>query len=490
MAEVKKKKIIMVTTVSGETIPKTRCRKIREKFYKVGKVNIRGSGDCFRVPDSKGIIKYRTLETGAVVWDGSIQKYVHKTIIGQLKGIVGKHFEQGYFKKDDNIVTGLDNKGHKLFFINEQVAELNNYSEKLTDGLYYNRSEFSSNFFKEKPVPSRDYKYNLEYGCDRYMSRAKANFKSKYKPNYDNALINHIYSVNPQLFDNYTFGVEFETTRGVIPKDIYSKIGLMPLRDGSISGIEYATIPLTGKEGLYALKDALYEIKKRTEFDHSCSMHIHIGGFPRNAFSVLSLFKMMYTLQDEIYDLFPMFKRKNNGIKRQDYTSPLPDKVMMKMNYKNSSEESVKEDMFNLIYYLSGNTPGYEKAFLEQISSHPRNPSGERKWNMSSRYLWFNLIPIIFTNKKTAEFRIFGMPNNQDKLFYFLIMSLALVDFSVNNTKSILYKPEYREQIKFRHIFNKIYPDKRLSEFLHRRKNSVMSNNIERGLNYSEKDIR
>ena len=75
------KQVNLVITINGEELPKTKCRKIRNKYYKIGKVAIKGSGDCFRVTDINGVTKYKTLEKGQVVWDEKQRKYVHKSTL-------------------------------------------------------------------------------------------------------------------------------------------------------------------------------------------------------------------------------------------------------------------------------------------------------------------------------------------------------------------------------------------------------------------------
>ena len=52
----------------------------------------------------------------------------------------------------------------------------------------------------------------------------------------------------------YTYGLEFEPSQGYIPEPICFRDGLIPLRDGSISGLEYSTVILEGDNGLSLLK--------------------------------------------------------------------------------------------------------------------------------------------------------------------------------------------------------------------------------------------
>jgi hypothetical protein len=88
------------------------------------------------------------------------------------------------------------------------------------------------------------------------------------------------FNVQEKLGLKYSFGFEFETSGGNIPLEELYRTGLMPLRDGSISGHEYTTIPLVGDFGLSVLENQINLLNKYTIIDKECSMHIHLGGYP------------------------------------------------------------------------------------------------------------------------------------------------------------------------------------------------------------------
>jgi len=60
----------------------------------------------------------------------------------------------------------------------------------------------------------------------------------------------------------YTFGLEYETSVGIIPEDICFRDGLIPLRDGSISGNEYSTVVMAGNDGFNLLHQQLKTLRK------------------------------------------------------------------------------------------------------------------------------------------------------------------------------------------------------------------------------------
>ena len=98
-------------------------------------------------------------------------------------------------------------------------------------------------------------------------------FKDRQKVRYD-------FEFPIENFIKYSFGLEFETSNGIIPEEICFADGLIPLRDGSISGNEYSTVVLQGHKGFNLLYQQLETLRKYTRFDKECSLHIHFGGFP------------------------------------------------------------------------------------------------------------------------------------------------------------------------------------------------------------------
>lgn len=483
-----KLKRTVVTTISGEKVSRKRCRKIRGKFYKIGNVNIQDSGDCYRLTSETGVTKYYTVEKGRVFWDDNQQKYIYAKNL--VKGIISGRRKMGGIKKSPSNVEVVMNSGEKVLCLNRETAINAGFTEDLITGLFFD-TEYDRKELSRKRNVDRDYKYSLPYGCGRLIKPATKKFNELFKPKKSKfSLAANLYKANPGLFDKYTFGLEFETTRGIIPQDICDRLGLIPLRDGSISGIEYVTIPLQGEKGLYALEEIWRELEYRTEFDYSCSMHVHVGGIKRTATDVMALYKMMTMVQEDVYEYFPPYKKKNNGMKRQDYTAPLPKNLSMKMNYANKTKASIKEDMSQLIYHMSGHYGGYENLNLEDVEYHPYDRSNDRKWNMTARYLWFNIIPIVFTNKQTVEYRIFSMPTNATKLFFFLSMALSLVEFTENHKDAILSDPDRFYGMRLRNVFREVLRgSEKIRSYAMNRKSQVVGLFKKKGYQFVEKDI-
>src|SRR5690606_21500789 len=147
---------------------------------------------------------------------------------------------------------------------------------------------------------------------------------------------------------------EFETIRGNIPHDICNKLGLIPLRDGSIGGLEFVTIPLSGERGIKSLIESLEELQKRTSYGDDCSLHLHIGNIPRTEQFLLAFFRLICLVEDELFSMFPIYKRENYGIKKKCYTNPFPlKKTMFLMDQCISSPSAIKRNFGVLFDYLS-----------------------------------------------------------------------------------------------------------------------------------------
>jgi len=186
------------------------------------------------------------------------------------------------------------------------------------------------------------------------------------------------------------------------------KNGLIPVKDGSLrrgdgyQPFEYATIILSGKTGLQAIKKQCEILKKYCEIGLSGSLHIHIGGSSRTKEYVNSLYSLMYSLQDEVYSMFPEYYKHTSKFKEShtDYCNPLNKLSLSKNNI---------EGNFNVIANEICGIDGWK--FSGFGKDHPNDPGGSRKWEVKSRYRLLNMTPILFGGSGTAEFRIHARKN-------------------------------------------------------------------------------
>ena len=186
----------------------------------------------------------------------------------------------------------------------------------------------------------------------------------------------------------YSFGLEFETAAGYVPEKDCFNLGLIPLRDGSISGVEYSTIPLSGNEGFNRLKLMLDTLKENTVFNKDCSLHIHLGGFPVNRKTIFAL----YTLWSEKYQWV-----LNNYIPAYSYQTE-----KFKTNGKSYCKPTYSFDCFEDLYKGLVQT----SYFGDLYQPHPADVEKKAKWNIKTRYFNCNFINMLCYNcAKTVEFR-------------------------------------------------------------------------------------
>lgn len=164
----------------------------------------------------------------------------------------------------------------------------------------------------------------------------------------------------------YSFGLEFETSMGYVPEEYCFRDGLIPLRDGSIAGIEYSSVVLRGNSGLVLLEQEVNTLREHTAFNKECSLHMHFGGFPLDPQKLYNLYYLCKILEGEIASITPEYtfhtgQYKDNG---KDYCNPL-------RTFRN----------FNQMYeYLVG-----RKFFGDLTQPHPNDIERHRKWQVHTR---------------------------------------------------------------------------------------------------------
>ncbi len=243
-------------------------------------------------------------------------------------------------------------------------------------------------------------------------------------------------------FGEFTFGLEFETCAGVIPEQQCFELGLIPLRDGSIEGIEYATVPMAGEEGFKLLHEQLRVLSEKTRFNKECSVHVHLGGFPIDKTKIFKLYNILYNIQSSVFDILPRLATRTAEYKakRKNYTNPLPKFSSFEQLYKN----------------YSGGALNFEDDLTK---AHPGDPNDRQKWNMEYRYMWANLLNLMFKPAgKTVEFRIHGPSTNYQKIVYWMFLCNAILKYASTTTDSIatlVSKASSGGILEY--IFNKVY---------------------------------
>lgn len=432
-----KTKIRIVKTYTGKSAKRTDCKKIKGEFYLVGDSKIKDSGECYLVDG-----KYHRFNNGKIEYDYEKKKYVliHKN---HLKyGVVNFENDEiiyGYFtpKLTENVLIYNKNKSKTEHCISEEVAKKMKYREQVSSGVFFDRNDHNSNYFTrigKPPIRKNDLPYDSRFSSN--ITRMQYN--EEFKPEYNNENLNKFGDFLES--NNITFGIEFETSSGYIPDRLAYKYGLLALRDGSIDGLEYVTIPLSGRKGLYALRNICYELSKRCKYNMRCALHIHLGGLSRSIDSILSSYILACLIQNDMFDLQPVYKKGEirNERKPKDYCKALNQSLFKSIKVNKSQNNLVKE-FDKLFTFISDGTSfsSYENN-LKNVNNHPSDPSGTAKWHIRSRYNWINFVPIVFGNKKTLEFRQHSITFNFEKIINFLFNCACFVKTAELNKKEIL----------------------------------------------------
>ena len=423
-----------IKTIKGEIVNKNECRKIEGEYYKVGDRKIKNSGDVYEINE-----RFYKDNTGYIIFDNYTKQYEIFSSTIHLKGIINikedKSFDIGYFQKND-LMCKVKSENNIYNCINYQILENSNYIVNRINNIYYHKNNIKLLSTLNYPDTDLEYKRRLNYNINKNVIK---DVKKNYEIN-KHILKKYDFTKNLSTYlKGLTFGAEFETIAGTIPHKYSTSNCLAPLRDGSILGLEYVTLPLQGKEGLDNLLNANKLINDYTTVNDNCSFHLHIGNIPRTESFILAFFKTFSLIQDEFFQMFPLYKRINGGFKRKNYTKPLPSVEILSKMDKKITKDNIKEN-FDLIFtYLSG---GYSYSEfgsdLQCVHEHPNDPNNDRKWNVNSRYHCVNLIPLIFGNKQTIEFRIHTPIKDPNKTIMFLLLCSKIINFVKKYENDIL----------------------------------------------------
>lgn len=306
--------------------------------------------------------------------------------------------------------------------------------EQLKDHLGFN---YSTGYYvigkdcnKFHFTPGKDqYPYNL----DKYTYNTKfVEELFKDKQNIDNI-------INFKFIDElpYTFGLEFETAGGFIPQHKLYELGLIPLRDGSISGIEFSTVVLQGNNGLNLLKQQMELLNEYTIFDKDCSLHIHLGNFKLSEEVLIAVNNLFVNSHIEHY--LPSYTFNTTLYKTN--------------THKNYCAYNAKYKTFEQMYYSLVGRNYYGNLF----QSHPKDISGTHKWNINERYKAINFInALCYNGPKTIEYRMLRPTYNFDKVLGWLFIYAAYIKYAEthNYTSAFLYKTSFNVETIIKDVYS------------------------------------
>lgn len=332
---------------------------------------------------------------------------------------------------DSNTEASEDN----LVFINSKVARKAGYSEIF--GTEYFSKSTKAQYPKNGNYSKMNYNVSEEEGQE---SEIEKEIKT-YNKNYQIQTLKELEKYE-QLLGNKSFGIEYETSKGYIPKRYLYKTGLIPLRDGSLDGgIEYTSLPMSGSTGLQSVLNQCAALNKYCNINDKCSLHVHIGNVPRTKEFGLALYTLFTRIQNELFEIIPPYKRDLEWISRRgkDYCKPLrtlrfsPKSLIDKEG--NLIKDKVNSAFSNLFLFLTENEPESKKYNFD-TGLHPKHGAG--KWNYKSRYYALNLINLYFSKYKTIEFRMHTPTLSQDKTLNWLFICVAIARYTEQNIVKIL----------------------------------------------------
>lgn len=437
-----------VLAIDGEYYPREECRYISNNYYKIGDIFVKDSGHCYYIEERGMFYRY---DTGYVVWDYENERYVYRTSNNLIEGVVDADMQLGYFTPNlvKNCIINHSRLG-TFHCLNENVALANKAVESLEDGKFYVGRDNSferaiTDLRNIRPGRNRNnysiaFTYNLEGNPDRERLTIEYN---KFNKQIDDSAIKLFNLLNP-----YSFGFEAETVGGFVPERYLFQNGVLPLRDGSVSGYEYTSIPYSSAKDVQSFTNFFDILSKYTFVDKMCSLHYHFGNYVSremnqdDRLNIISLYMLYYQLQKEIWNIIPPYKKRPNFIYEKggkDHCQDLRDIGLFNNKiYKSEAnvDEKELERCFNNIFRLfNDGFPADEKC---NIKSRRHIRAGQDKWNIQSRYHSLNLYNLFFSRTYTVEFRAHSATTSKDKAVAWLLICNAILKFAKQNREEII----------------------------------------------------
>lgn len=445
----------------GKPALRENCKRIDGEYYEI---NI----DCFLIANDKGELKWTRKNTGRISFNYNTQSWELTKKLrdnpNYVEGIYNENKDRGYFLLNpyENIVLlekSNETETDGVICLNKELAEKLGYIEDFRTGCYLNSKNLTANgkkIIQSKSIQSYPKIKKLAYNADNNNSYF-LNVIKQYNENKKFLRLDDYTTQAAKLLGNLSYGLEIETSNGYIPYNLLAPLGIVPLKDGSlrdehgVEPYEYTTVPLSGETGLQTIKEQFYELNKRCEINHKCSLHIHIGSIPkRNMEFIIALYKLAYNIQDEIFEMFPYYKTypEQCGF-HKNYCAKLPDLQLnnYKFNKGNMTPSEAKKmvkSAFDKIYWWGSDQTINETNSEWNLDTclHPKGNT--EKWNYYARYHWLNFHNFIFSNRHTIEFRVHTPTLNFTKASNWLFITAGIIQFAEQFTNEIL-----RDEVEF-----------------------------------------
>lgn len=452
--------MLRIITKSGRVLLKSACTLINNEWYEVGNRNKFESGEVYQIGAKFNF-------ANELYWNANKKRYYRLT----------ENIAYGYSKTFNNLCHFKKTKytvkidRHKELFLEDyRDFPTMNYNGRYNIFMEGEPSAYVVNY--------ADYNTRL-YGADDNIMFDKAWSGYQTKPKVAVAGEN-VPKVNivPELFD-YSFGVEFETSSGSLHSTMLEDSFLVPVRDGSIDGYEYISVPMQNE--LDTLKTQCHYLSRQCNVDKKTSTHIHLGNLPRTKEFALSFYILMYRFQNEINAMFPPLKKllrslDDHGNKEaKDYCKFLPELNLMYGRHYIDRNGEIDQDELD---------EGYRDLWTfwndGEAPSENHNPQNRihrkahlAKWNYVNRYSIVNMNNYFFTNSRTIEFRYHEGTVNFGKISNWILLNVAFVKFAENHAKEILSS---NTKITFKDILSELGNESletHLSDYIYERKTEM-----------------
>jgi hypothetical protein len=351
------------------------------------------------------------------VWAEDCDEWLHED--GCCHGYINRR-DEGWFSNGNEEIYCEDTG---MYYMNSSIAEQH--------GVYW--------------CDSCDEYRDDENGCD-------CNDEGSVGSDYDSTIYNPSSSTFKETHRmKYTFGVEWETCKGYVPRD-YATSHHLPIKtifDGSVRGKEYVTGVLHGDTGKRWIEDICHAMRTNgCKVDKSCGLHVHIGGAITNRrFNMLCII-LGLQVQEELFNFVPKSRRNNS------YCRVIPEKFQ---EFRLINKVKYPRKYKSMLKLLASYNTSYGE-FNDSVNKKTRHPDG--RYN-SFRYNWLNLNNCSFHGIDTVEFRLHSGTIEANKTWYWVLFCMAFVRF-VENEPTKIYKGHIGQGpiVTVPMILNSAYPKK------------------------------
>jgi len=434
-----KKTDITVITYDGKEENKKDCRLIAGKYYKIGQINKRNSGDCYQINDT-----YYRITSNKIDWNYETNQYdiIENMIMGYVPD---KKLIKGYFTPSLKNIMSADD----IMIFDENTINVINLKYDFSKGRYSLIPSASSPFVMRNK-PTYDTLPTNIYGLGEYP----ADIVEKLYEGYNQTQFKQ--SKFDQFLFDYTYGLEIETEGGWFPEKLYYKYGAAPLKDGSILGTEITTIP--NNINIDYINQLFTDCSKFTMATQNNSLHVNISGFEASMKFRVALYILYYRLQQEINSFVPIYKRElNYFLSKQggpkDHCKMMESLGIVK-TYVNDNTIDTELDNADKTIFKWLNDGVHDERFNRKSRKHIKQ--GQPKWEFHSRYYALNMMPLYFGNEKYSriEFRVHSGTVNKHKALAWILICAAIVKYTELYADRILFT---RLKIDFKEIFESVY---------------------------------